>query len=85
MAVEVATDGRPPTVVMLPQTGFYIGANDVEAPTVEHIYILGDKFDDTEVYQYQRPTPVATDSRLPLRQSAVNLGVVGRRGALASP
>ena len=61
MAVEVATDGRPPTVVKLRQTGFYFGANDVEAPAVEHIYVLGSKLDDTEVYQYRPPTPAATD------------------------
>ncbi len=61
MPVEVAADGSPPAVVELPQTGFYIGASDVAAPAVEHVYFLADRLDDTEVYQYQQPPSEARD------------------------
>ncbi|WP_262285942.1 hypothetical protein [Micromonospora sp. MA102] len=48
-------------MVKLPQTGFYLGASDVPAPPVEHVYVLADRVDDTEVYQYRQPAPEATD------------------------
>ncbi|MFG1660681.1 hypothetical protein ACGFIY_29505 [Micromonospora chersina] len=60
MPVEVTTEGSPPAVVKLPQTGFYVGTGDVAAPSVEHVYVLADRVDDTEVYQYQ-PTSEAAD------------------------
>ncbi|MET7970905.1 hypothetical protein [Micromonospora sp. NPDC005305] len=55
MPVEVAADGSPPAVVKLPQTGSYVGASDVAAPAVEHVYDLVDRIDDVEVYQYRQP------------------------------
>lgn len=61
-AVEVTADGSPPTVVKLPQAGFYVGAQDVRVPAVEHVYVLADALDDTQIYQYrQPPTSEATD------------------------
>ncbi|WP_200209562.1 hypothetical protein [Micromonospora coerulea] len=53
--MEVTADGSPPAVVRLPQIGFYVGASDVAAPVVEHVYVLADKLDGTEVYQYRPP------------------------------
>ncbi|RNM00999.1 hypothetical protein EFE23_03715 [Micromonospora solifontis] len=53
MPVEVAADGSPPAVVKLPQTGLYVGAGDVAAPAVEHVYLHAGRLDGTEVYQYQ--------------------------------
>ncbi|SCG34146.1 hypothetical protein GA0070613_6473 [Micromonospora inositola] len=61
MPVETTADGNPPTVVKLPQTGFYLGASDVAAPAVEHVYVLADSRDDIEVYQYQQPPSEAGD------------------------
>ncbi|MEU1964376.1 hypothetical protein ABZ541_04900 [Micromonospora sediminicola] len=61
MPVEVTADGRPPAVIKLPQTGFYVGPNDLPAPAVEHVYVLADRFGDVEVYQYRQPAPEATD------------------------
>lgn len=55
MPVEVTAEGSPPAVVRLPQTGFYVGASDVGATAVEHVYVLTDRLDDTEVYQYRQP------------------------------
>ncbi|MFR9780803.1 hypothetical protein ACL02O_32790 [Micromonospora sp. MS34] len=54
MPVEVSADGNPPAVVKLPQTGFYVGPIDSPAPAVEHLYVLTDKLDDSEVYQYRQ-------------------------------
>jgi hypothetical protein len=53
MPVEVASDGSPPAVVKLPQTGSYVGAADVATPAVEHVYLHAGRHDDIEVYQYQ--------------------------------
>lgn len=61
MPVEVAKDGSPPAVVKLLQSGLYVGANDVAEPTVEHVYVLADRVDDVEVYQYRQPASEATD------------------------
>ncbi|MEU4477808.1 hypothetical protein AB0F68_07035 [Micromonospora sp. NPDC023966] len=61
MPVEVAADGRPPAVVKLPQTGSYVGASDVATPAVEHVYILDDRIDDVEVYQYRQPASETAD------------------------
>ncbi|MGN9807098.1 hypothetical protein [Micromonospora sp. L32] len=61
MPVEVTADGSPPTVVRLPQTGFYVGSSDLAEPPVEYVYVLADRLDDTEVYQYQPPASAATD------------------------
>ncbi|MEV7267792.1 hypothetical protein AB0N38_29945 [Micromonospora aurantiaca] len=61
MPVEVSGDGNPPAVVKLPQTGFYVGTSDVPAPAVEHVYVLAERLDDVEVYQYRQPAPEATD------------------------
>ncbi|MBM0228802.1 MULTISPECIES: hypothetical protein [Micromonospora] len=59
MPVEVTADGSPPAVVKLPQTGFYVGASHLAAPAVEHVYVLADRLDDTEVYQYRPPASAA--------------------------
>lgn len=59
--VEVTTDGSPPAVVKLPQAGFYLGAGDIAAPAVEHVYVLTDRLDDIEVYQYRQPASEARD------------------------
>ncbi|WP_433288452.1 hypothetical protein [Micromonospora sp. CA-244673] len=61
MPVEVNADGNPPAVVKLPQAGSYVGASDVAAPAVEHVYVLVDRFDDVEVYQHQQPVSEAAD------------------------
>ncbi|MET8352671.1 hypothetical protein [Micromonospora sp. NPDC005206] len=61
MPVEVTADGSPPTVVKLPQTGFYVGTSNVPAPAVEHVYVLTGSFDDVEVYQYRQPASEVTD------------------------
>lgn len=61
MPVEVSADGTPPAVVKLPQTGFYVGAGDAAAPAAEHVYVLADRLDDVEVYQYRQPAPEVTD------------------------
>ncbi|MEU9828565.1 hypothetical protein [Micromonospora chersina] len=61
MPVEVAADRSPPTVVKLPQVGVYVGAGDVTARAVHHVYVLGDRLDDVEVYQYRQPASEATD------------------------
>ncbi|PWU48915.1 hypothetical protein DLJ46_10760 [Micromonospora globispora] len=55
MPVEVTADGSPPAVVNLPQAGFYVGASGIAAPPVEHVYVLADRRDGIEVYQYQQP------------------------------
>ncbi|SCL20583.1 hypothetical protein GA0074692_0910 [Micromonospora pallida] len=60
MLVEVAADGRPSAVVKLSQTGFYLGTSNVAVPTVEHVYILTDRLDDVEVYQYRQPVSEET-------------------------
>lgn len=62
MPVEVTTEGSPPVVVKLPQTGFYVGTGEVAAPSVEHVYVHVDRLDELEVYQYRQPAPEATDS-----------------------
>lgn len=54
MPVEVAADGSPPSVVTLPQTGYYMGASEVPAPALEHVYVLADRIDDLEVYRYKQ-------------------------------
>lgn len=56
MPVEVAADGSPPTVVTLPQTGFYVGAKDAPASVVEHVYVLAEVLDDVQTYQYRQPS-----------------------------
>lgn len=62
MPVEVTADCSPPTAVKLPQTGFQVGAQDVPAPAVEHVYVLADALDDTHIYRYrQPPASEATD------------------------
>ena len=61
MPVEVAADGSSPAVVKLSQTDSYVGASDVAAPALEHVYALVDRFDDVEVYQYQQPVSEAAD------------------------
>ncbi|MET8349472.1 hypothetical protein [Micromonospora sp. NPDC005206] len=61
MPVEVTADGSPPAVVKLPQTGIYVGPSDFPTPTVEQVYVLADRFDDVEVYQYRQPASEATD------------------------
>lgn len=48
-------------MVRLPQTGSYVGPNDPAEPAVECVYVLADRLDDTEVYQYQPPAPEATN------------------------
>jgi hypothetical protein len=55
MPVEVAADGSPPTVVKLPQLGFYVGAKDVLASMVEHVYFLAEALDDIQLYRYRQP------------------------------
>jgi hypothetical protein len=62
LPVEVTADGSPPAVVKLPQTGVHVGASNLAAPAVEHIYVLADKLDDAEVYQYRRPAWGGPDS-----------------------
>ena len=42
-------------MIKLPQTGVYLGANDVPAPVAEHVYVLNDRLDGVAVYQYQQP------------------------------
>ncbi|WP_328424211.1 hypothetical protein OG470_13455 [Micromonospora sp. NBC_00389] len=59
MPVEVAADVSLPAVVRMPQTGCYVGASDVTAPAVEHVYVLAHRIDDTQVYQHLPPTPEA--------------------------
>ncbi|SBV30926.1 hypothetical protein GA0070620_6533 [Micromonospora krabiensis] len=61
MPVEVTPHGSPPMMVKLPQTGFYLGAKDVPAPAMEHVYALADKLDGFDVYQYRPPVPGTTD------------------------
>ncbi|MFI2651793.1 hypothetical protein [Micromonospora fulviviridis] len=61
MPVEVAADGSPPAVVKLLQTGSYVGASDVAAPAVEHVYVFVDRIEDVEVYQHQQPVSEAAD------------------------
>ncbi|MFU8876331.1 hypothetical protein [Micromonospora sp. SL4-19] len=61
MPVEVTADGGPPAVVELPQTGYYIGASDIAGPTVEHVYVLVERLDGTDVYQYQQPPFAGSD------------------------
>lgn len=61
MPVEAGKDGSPPAVVELLQTGLYVGANDIAAPTVEHVYVLADRVDNIEVYQYRQAASEATD------------------------
>ncbi|MFI7283442.1 hypothetical protein ACIBOV_24585 [Micromonospora chersina] len=59
MPVEVSADGSPPAAVKLPQTGFYLGTSNIPAPAAEHVYVLADRLDGVEVYQYQQPASEA--------------------------
>lgn len=60
MPVEVTVDGSPPAVLRLPEAGFYVGASHHPAPAVEHVYVLAERIDVTEVYRYQQSEPEAT-------------------------
>jgi hypothetical protein len=57
MPVEVPADGRPPEVIDLPQSGFYVGSSDVPAPPVIHRYVLADADADPVEYRYSGYVP----------------------------
>lgn len=52
LPVEVAADGGLPAVVILPQTGVYVGTGDVPAPAVEHRYVLVANSSLEVIYRY---------------------------------
>jgi hypothetical protein len=62
MAVETAVDGSLPKVVRLSQTGMYVETADAAAPFIEHVYVLADRLDGVEVYQYRQARAEATGS-----------------------
>jgi len=51
MAVEATADGRLPDVVRFIQSGIYVGASDMLASPVEHIYVRAHNLREL-VYQY---------------------------------
>ncbi|SIM48130.1 hypothetical protein [Micromonospora cremea] len=59
MAVEAAAAGLLPDVVRVPQTGMYVGASDVPAPAVEHLYGRVGELAGEVVYQYRGCRPSA--------------------------
>lgn len=52
LAVETTAEGEMPEMVRLPEAGVYVGASDVPAPVVEHIYKRSDDLDGQVVYRY---------------------------------
>ncbi|QGN49819.1 hypothetical protein GKC29_25335 [Micromonospora sp. WMMC415] len=50
--IEVGEAGELPQVVLLLQTGFYIGAEDQPRPPVEHRYVRDPVEDSPPVYRY---------------------------------
>ena len=42
MAVETTVGGQLPDVVTLPETDVYVGASDIPAPAVAHLYVRAD-------------------------------------------
>lgn len=60
--VEVAADGGLPPVVMLPQTGVYVGSGDVPAPAVEHRYVLAADASLEVIYRYAGSVEVPSQS-----------------------
>ncbi|MEU7810426.1 hypothetical protein AB0B18_28560 [Micromonospora chalcea] len=53
--VEVGEAGELPQVVLLLQTGFYVGAEDHPRPPVEHRYVRDRVQDSPPVYRYAGP------------------------------
>lgn len=49
----------PPPTVVLPQTGFFVGADDVSARRTDHVYRRAENIDGRTVYRFEsaRPTP----------------------------
>ncbi|PWU61858.1 hypothetical protein DLE60_03410 [Micromonospora globispora] len=60
MPVETTVEGDLPEVVRMPQGGLYVSASEVAA-SAEHVYVLGDRFDDIHVYRYQRTDEAQAD------------------------
>lgn len=55
MTVELTADGEVPHLLRLPQSGVYVGASDVAAPAVEHLYVRSSDIDGQVAYQYLEP------------------------------
>jgi hypothetical protein len=55
MAIETTMDGQPAMVIVLPQTGVYIGSCDEPAPAVEHRHVLVDNRSADLTYRYDGP------------------------------
>jgi hypothetical protein len=53
MPVELDGSGRPPEVVELLQTGFYLGSSDTPAPAMRHEYVLVDAASEPVLYRYR--------------------------------
>lgn len=57
MPIEVDEDGSLPRVIVLPQTGVYLGARDHPSPLVQHCYLRCDGEDDLPTFRYDGPLP----------------------------
>ncbi|MCO1593805.1 hypothetical protein M8C17_01345 [Micromonospora sp. RHAY321] len=53
--IEVDENGFLPQVIILPQTGAYIGARDHPSPPVQHRYVRCADEDDPPIFRYDRP------------------------------
>lgn len=59
MPIETTVDGQLPMVVVLPQTGVYVGNSDEPAPAAEYRYVLVDDYSADLTYRYDGSTETA--------------------------